>query len=190
MSNPSFQASLDECIETLEHLRTFEKPLLEAARLVGDALLAGGKVLTCGNGGSAADTAHLATEFTCRFSGDRRPYPALALATDAGLLTAIANDYTFKDVFARQIWAYGKPGDVLVAFSTSGKSRNILSAIEEARRRGLSSIAFLGRDGGHVAGAANVEIIVPSKVTARIQEAHKFLLHALCEIVEARLPKE
>ncbi len=188
MSTP-FQSSLDECLETLTLLRAFETPLVRAADLVEKALAAGGKILTCGNGGSASDTAHLATEFTCRFSADRRPYPAIALAADAGLVTAIANDYAFKEVFARQVWAYGRPGDVLVAFSTSGRSRNILSAIEEARRRGLSSIAFLGKDGGFTAGSADVEIIVPSKVTARIQEAHKFLLHALCEIVEAGFPK-
>jgi D-sedoheptulose 7-phosphate isomerase len=187
---PSFTHSLDECIETLGTLRTLEPVLNEAAEAVLNSLLAGGKLLCCGNGGSAADSAHLATEFTCRFSADRRPYPAIALASDAGLLTAIANDYAFKDVFARQVWAYGKEGDVLLAFSTSGKSRNILSAIEEARRRKVVSIAFLGRDGGFTAGAADLELIVPCKVTARIQEAHKFLIHALCEAVEAGLPKE
>jgi len=189
MSSP-FLNSLEESLEIMEALRSLEAPLVKAAESVLSALIAGGKILACGNGGSAADTAHLATEFTCRFSGDRRPYPAIALASDAGLLTAIANDYAFKDVFSRQVWAYGKPGDVLIAFSTSGKSRNILSAIEEARRRQMTSIAFLGRDGGFTAGAADIELIVPSKVTARIQEAHKFLLHALCEIVEAGLPKE
>jgi len=185
-----FLSSLGEASETLSALTALEAPLTEAAALVSKCLIAGGKLLTCGNGGSAADSAHFATEFTCRFSGDRRPYPAIALASDAGLITAVANDYAFQDVFARQVWAYGKPGDVLLAFSTSGKSRNVLSALEEARRRKLGTIAFLGKGGGFTAGAADVELVVPSKVTARIQEAHKFLLHVLCEIVEGVLPKE
>lgn len=186
----SYSSSLDDCLEAITSLRALEQPLTKAAGAVLHSLVNGGKVLTCGNGGSAADSAHLATEFTCRFNGDRRPYPAIALASDAGLITAVANDYAFKDVFSRQVWAYGKEGDVLIAFSTSGKSRNVLSAIEEARRRKVVSIAFLGRDGGFTASAADIELIVPNKVTARIQEAHKFLLHALCEIVEAGLPKE
>lgn len=185
-----FLNSLEEAAETLASLKAMEPTLGEAASLVTKCLVAGGKLLTCGNGGSAADSAHFATEFTCRFNSDRRPYPAIALASDAGLITAVANDYAFQDVFSRQVWAYGKPGDVLVAFSTSGKSRNVLSALEEARRHKLATIAFLGKGGGFTAGAADVELVVPSKVTARIQEAHKFLLHVLCEIVEQELPKE
>jgi phosphoheptose isomerase len=186
----AFLHSLDEAIETSRALAALEKPLVSAAGLVLECLLAGGKLLTCGNGGSAADSAHFATEFTCRFSGDRRPYPAMALATDAGLITAIANDYAFQDVFSRQVRAFGNGGDVLMAFSTSGKSRNVLSAIEEARRRNMATVAFLGKGGGFTTGAADIEIVVDSKVTARVQEAHKFLLHALCEIVEEGLPKE
>jgi D-sedoheptulose 7-phosphate isomerase len=147
-------------------------------------------LLFCGNGGSAADSAHIATEFTCRFMGDRRPYPGIALTADGGLLTAIGNDYAFQDIFSRQVRAYGKPGDVLVALSSSGKSRNILSAIEEARRIGLKTVVFLGKGGGFTKGAADIEILVPGTVTARIQEAHKFLLHVMCELVEPGLEKE
>jgi D-sedoheptulose 7-phosphate isomerase len=185
-----YQRSLSDAIETFEALKGFEPQIEAAARILLDALVAGRKLMFCGNGGSAADSAHLATEFTCRFSEDRRPYPALALAVDGGLLTAIGNDYEFQDIFERQVRAFAKPGDVLVALSSSGKSRNVLSAIEEARRRDVRTIAFLGKGGGFTAGAAELEIIVPGKVTARIQEAHKFLLHALCERVEAELPKE
>lgn len=197
MSNPAslgslsqFQASHQEAIETFEAIRTLEEPLAKAAKVVLDALIGGKKLLFCGNGGSAADSAHIATEFTCRFKEDRRPYPAIAFNVDGGLLTAIGNDYAFQDIFARQVQAFGQPGDVLITLSTSGKSRNILSALEEARRRKVHTIAFLGKGGGFTAGAAEIELVVPGAVTARIQEAHKFLLHVLCEIVEKDLPKE
>lgn len=163
--------------------------LEEAAALAGDALLAGNKLMFCGNGGSASDSAHLATEFTCRFKEDRRPYPAMALTVDGGLMSAIGNDYQFTDVFARQVQAFAKKGDVLIALSTSGKSRNILAALESARRHGVRTIAFLGKGGGFTKGAADLELIVPGTETARIQEVQKFLLHVLCEIIEDRLPK-
>jgi len=185
-----FQNSLAEALESLEAIRPLEEPLGLAAETVLDCLLKGGKILLCGNGGSAADSAHIATEFTCRFQEDRRPYPALALTVDGGLLTAIGNDYAFQEIFARQIQAFGRPGDVLIAISSSGKSRNILSAIEEARRQKMKSIVLLGKGGGFSAGAGDIELIVPGSVTARIQEAQKFLLHVLCEMVEEKLPKE
>jgi len=185
-----FQNSLAEALESLEAIRPLEEPLGLAAETVLDCLLKGGKILLCGNGGSAADSAHIATEFTCRFQEDRRPYPALALNVDGGLLTAIGNDYAFQEIFARQIQAFGRPGDVLIAISSSGKSRNILSAIEEARRQKMKSIVLLGKGGGFSAGAGDIELIVPGSVTARIQEAQKFLLHVLCEMVEEKLPKE
>ncbi len=185
-----FQNSLNEARETIESLKAFEGEITEAANVVLKCLTSGGKLLFCGNGGSAADSAHMATEFTCRFKEDRRPYPAIALNVDGGLLTAVGNDYNFQDVFSRQVWAYGKPGDVLIALTTSGKSRNVLFALEEARRRDVRTIAFLGKGGGFTAGAAEIEIVVPGQVTARIQEAHKFLLHVMCEQVEVGLPKE
>jgi D-sedoheptulose 7-phosphate isomerase len=147
-------------------------------------------VYLCGNGGSASDSSHIATEFTCRLKEDRRPYPAMALTADGGLLTAIGNDYGFQEIFARQVQAFAKPGDVLLALSTSGKSRNVLSAIEEGHRRGMKTIALLGKGGGFTAGAADIDLIVGSDSTARIQEAHKFLLHVLCELVEGELEKE
>jgi D-sedoheptulose 7-phosphate isomerase len=185
-----FQSSLNALQEVLSSLTPLQADLEKAAEAAGDALLAGNKLMFCGNGGSASDSAHLATEFTCRFKEDRRPYPAMAFTVDAGLMTAIGNDYDFTEVFARQVAAFGKAGDVLVALTTSGKSRNILSALEEARRRGITTIAFLGKGGGFTKGAADIELVVPGIETARIQEAQQFLLHVLCEIVEERLPRE
>jgi len=185
-----FVQSLRGAIETFESLQALEAPVVVAAELVLTTLRAGGKLLLCGNGGSAADSAHIATEFSCRFQEDRRPYPAIGLSADGGLLTAIGNDYAFQEIFSRQVRAYGKPGDVLIALSTSGKSRNVLSAVEEARRLGVKSIALLGKGGGFTKGASDLEIIVPGTVTARIQEAHKFLLHVICELVEPGLEKE
>jgi len=185
-----FDTSLNALQEVLGALPPLRPHLEKAAALAGDALLAGNKLMFCGNGGSASDSAHLATEFTCRFKEDRRPYPALAFTVDAGLMTAIGNDYEFTDVFSRQVAAFGKPGDVLIVLTTSGKSRNILSALEEARRRGVATVAFLGKGGGFTKGAADIELIVPGVETARIQEAQKFLLHVLCEIVEERLPRK
>ena len=185
-----FAHSLREATETFHALGALEPAVTAAAETVLASLKLGGKLLFCGNGGSAADSAHIATEFTCRFMGDRRPYPAIALTADGGLLTAISNDYSFQDIFSRQIRAYGKKGDVLIALTSSGMSRNVLSAVEEARRAGLKTIVFLGKGGGFTKGAADIEILVPGTVTARIQEAHKFLLHVLCELVEPGLEKE
>lgn len=185
-----FQSSLKDAIDTFASLGPLEEPLVKAAETVLNCLTSGGKLLFCGNGGSAADSAHMATEFTCRFSEDRRPYPAIALNVDGGLLTAIGNDYAFQEIFARQVHAFAKPGDVLIVITSSGKSRNVLGALEEARRRDMRTIAFLGKGGGFTAGAAEIELIVPGTVTARIQEAQKFLLHVLCEMVEAKLPRE
>jgi len=185
-----YQRSLDAACRTFQALAGLEDPLLRAADAVVSALAAGRKLLLCGNGGSASDAAHISAEFVCRFIGDRRPYPALALGVDGGLLTAIGNDYEFGDAFARQVRAFGQPGDVLIGISSSGKSRNILAAIEEARRRDMVTIALLGRDGGFTKGAADIELIVPGEATARIQEAQKFLLHVICELAEEKLPKE
>ncbi|MFZ4597465.1 MAG: D-sedoheptulose-7-phosphate isomerase [Terrimicrobiaceae bacterium] len=190
MSASHYSQSLSAVLETFEALRDFEAPIVKIADVVTACLLGGNKLLFCGNGGSASDTAHIAAEFTCRFVGDRLPYPAISLAGDGGLLTAIGNDYGFEDVFARQVRAYARPGDVLIAATTSGKSRDILAAIEQARLCEIQSVAFLGKDGGFTKGAADFEIIVPGTVTARIQEAQKFLMHVVCELVEPHLKKE
>ena len=154
-----------------------------------DCLKPGNKLLVCGNGGSAADAADFCTEFACRFMHDRRPFPALNLSQGGSLLTAIGNDYGFEEIFARQVAAYGKSGDLLIAITTSGKSENIKRSLETAKDRDLKTIALLGRDGGSTIGIADVDLVVPGNSTARIQEAHKFLLHVLCEAAEPRLPR-
>ena len=181
------RANIASHIATIHTLADLGAPLTRAADTLGHALLSGNKLLTCGNGGSAADAAHLATEFVCRFNADRRPYPAIAL-TDAGsTLSAVGNDYAFEVVFARQVRAFGKEGDVLIAFTTSGNSRNILLALEAARELKMHTICFLGKSGGFTKGAADIELLVPSQVTARIQECHLLLYHCLCETVETIL---
>src|SRR5213596_142150 len=173
--------------ETLQSLLDLDSQLAQAANLIEQCLRAGNKLLVCGNGGSAADASHFATEFVVRFIKDRPAYPAICLAGDGGLLTAAGNDYGFEEIFARQVAAFGLPGDLLICLTTSGKSKNVLRALEEARPRKLKTIAFLGRDGGSTIGIADVDLLVASDSTARIQEAHQLLLHALCEICEMRL---
>jgi phosphoheptose isomerase len=183
------QAAIAEAAKTIESLRPLEDNIMRAAALVKECLAKGGKLLACGNGGSAADASDFATEYVCRFLNDRQPFPAINLTADGGLLTAIGNDYGFEEVFARQVRGFGKTGDVVIVLSTSGRSKNILRALEEANRLQLGSIALLGRDGGAARGLATVDLVVPSQVTARIQEAHKFILHVICELVDPSLKK-
>lgn len=183
------QQAIRDSLALTRSLAAFEEPLQHAARLVLEALLAGRKLLVCGNGGSASDATHLATELLCRFQGERRPYPALSLTANGEFMTAVCNDYHADEIFARQVWGLGGRGDVLLSFTTSGKSRNVVRAIEEANKRGLVSISFLGRDGGFTKGLSALEMIVPGPSAARIQEAQKLLFHVLCEIVEEQLPR-
>jgi D-sedoheptulose 7-phosphate isomerase len=147
-----------------------------------------GKLLICGNGGSAADAQHFAAEFMNRFRVDRRPWPAIALSTDSSVLTSIANDAAFDDVFARQVEALGRPGDVLIALSTSGSSANILSALRAARQRGMVTVGFTGEAGAErMIADCDVLLAVPSRDTARIQECHEFVYHFVAGMVEASL---
>ena len=183
------QRVIEESVATLRSLSTLEEPLQRAAQLVSRCLKSGHKLLVCGNGGSASDATHLATEFLCRFKEERRPYPAISLTANGEYLTAVCNDYHADEIFARQLWGLANPGDVLIVITTSGKSKNVVRALEEAKRKGVESIALLGRDGGFTKGLATVDLIVPGTATARIQEGQKVLYHALCEIVEADLPK-
>ena len=173
--------------ETLQSLVQLEGQVEKAADLIEECLRAGNKLLVCGNGGSAADASHFATEFVVRFMKDRPAYPAICLAGDGGLLTAAGNDYGFDEIFARQVAAFGLPGDLLICLTTSGKSRNVERALEEAKARKLKTISFLGRDGGSTIGMADVDLLVRGDLTARIQEAHQLLLHVLCETAESRL---
>ena len=183
------RSAIADATKSLQSLGGLKGEIAQAANLLVEALTEKKKILACGNGGSAADAADFTTEFACRFIEDRRPYPALNLSQGGSLLTATANDYGFNEIFARQIRAFANAGDVLVAITTSGQSKNIRRALEEAKSSRLKSIALLGRNGGKCRGIADVDLIVASNSTARIQEAHKFLLHVLCEIVEARLPR-
>lgn len=183
----SLERALAESSSNLKALAAFEGVLQEATDLVATCLISGHKLLVCGNGGSASDATHLATEFACRFDADRRPYSAVSLTANGELMTAIGNDYGFEEVFARQVWAFGQPGDLLIALTTSGQSENVRRALEEARRLQLKSICFLGRDGGVTKGLATLDLIAPGGTTARIQEAHKLLYHVLCEMVEPHL---
>jgi len=185
--NKVVSQNLDDAKTMLHQLASLEAEMIAAADAVSKALNSGEKLMACGNGGSAADASHLTTEFVCRFNRDRRPYPAISLSVHGGDLTAIGNDYDFNDIFTRQIQAYGKPGDVLAAFTTSGRSENIRRALLAANALKIKTIAFLGRDGGLCAGIADIELLVTSNVTARIQEGHKFLLHTICEMVEEEL---
>jgi phosphoheptose isomerase len=181
--------AIGNSVQTLESLRNLEPQVRSAADLIEQCLRAGNKLLVCGNGGSATDASHFATELVVRFAKDRRALPAICLASDSGILTAAANDYGFDEIFARQVAAFGVPGDVLICLTTSGKSKNLIRALEEANARKLKTIAFLGRDGGSTIGIADVDLLVKSDSTARVQEAHQLLLHVLCEIIESRLDK-
>ena len=187
MSGSVFQDTIADAQTMLASLLPMEPQVLQAADLLADALLRGNKLLTCGNGGSAADASHMTTEFVVRFQADRRPYPAISFTANGGDLTACGNDYSFEEVFERQVRAFGQRGDVLFAFTSSGNSKNVLRALHTAKREGVSTVALLGRDGGLCAGIADIEMIVLHQVTARIQEAHKLLLHTICELVELRL---
>jgi D-sedoheptulose 7-phosphate isomerase len=180
-------SGLDEHREVFGRLAALSTVIEEAARLIQTTLSSGGKLMLCGNGGSAADSQHLAAELTGRFLKDRRPLAAVALSTDTSALTCIANDYSFDDVFSRQVMGLGRGGDCLLAISTSGNSRNVLRAAEAARATRIPVIGLLGRDGGALRTLCDVAIVVPSATTARIQEAHIFIGHTLCGMVEEAL---
>jgi phosphoheptose isomerase len=186
-SSESLKSAVAAAKQALQSLPDLDSQLAKAADLIEQCLRARNKLLVCGNGGSAADASHFATEFVVRFTEDRPAYPAICLAGDGGLLTAAGNDYGFDEIFARQVAAFGLPGDLLICLTTSGKSKNVERALQEAKARKLKTIAFLGRDGGSTIGIADVDLLVRSDSTARIQEAHQLLLHVLCETVEGRL---
>ncbi|MDH7499181.1 MAG: D-sedoheptulose 7-phosphate isomerase [candidate division NC10 bacterium] len=161
--------------------------VVKAADLTLQTLRRGNQLLLCGNGGSAADAQHLAAEFVNRFLYDRPALPAIALTTDTSILTAIGNDLDFSQIFARQVEALGKAGDLLYAISTSGNSPNVIRAVETARKRGIETVAFTGGDGGRLAPLCDHALIVPSRSTPRIQEVHITLGHIICQIVEREL---
>jgi phosphoheptose isomerase len=181
------EAALDASIALHQQMRSLDlSAVVRAAEAVLDAYATGGKVLAFGNGGSSADAQHFAAELVGRFERDRAGMAAMALTTDTCTMTSVANDYGFERIFARQIEAFGRTGDVAVAISTSGESPNVIAGLREAAARGLRTIALTGRNGGALGAMAEIHINVPHDTTCRVQEVHMTLLHAICGIVERR----
>ncbi len=184
LARKAFEDSADVKRRFIGH---YAEQIVAVATLMTRALREGRKVLLFGNGGSATDASHLAGEFLGRYQRDRAAFPAIALSSDPATVTCIANDYGYDEVFARQIRGYGQKGDIAIAISTSGNSPNVLKAVEAARALGLVTIAWTGRGGGKLAGLAEYSFVVPSPVTARIQECHITLGHVLCELIDEGL---
>jgi len=181
-------AELHESIEVKKQASKQLVPQIEAAaRLMISALKAGNKILIFGNGGSAADSQHLAAELIGRYRKDRRSLPAIALTTDTSIITSISNDYSYEVVFSKQVEGLARKGDVAVGLSTSGNSRNVLVALEKAKELGCATIGFLGGDGGQITEAVDVPITIPSKITARVQESHITIGHIICGLIENEL---
>jgi D-sedoheptulose 7-phosphate isomerase len=185
---PLLSAALEEHQAVMSQLNQLEQPLQAAVDAMSDSFASGGTVYACGNGGSASDAQHFAAELTGRFEQTRLGYPAIALTTDTSALTAIANDFGFDRIFARQLESLGRKGDVVILISTSGNSSNLMETCRQAKSQGITTIGLVGRDGGELAQAVDVPIIVPGQRTSRIQEAHIFILHFLCEAFEADNP--
>jgi D-sedoheptulose 7-phosphate isomerase len=175
---------LDAAIAAHQRAREVDTRIVKVAETIRAALDRGGKLLVFGNGGSAADAQHMAAEMVGRFQRDRDGLAALALTTDTSTLTSVANDYGFERVFSRQVEALGRKGDVVLAISTSGKSPNVLAALDAARKLELTTIALTGRDGGPAGKSADLHVNVAEESTARIQEVHRTLIHAICELIE------
>jgi D-sedoheptulose 7-phosphate isomerase len=182
-----FRAAHAEAVKVFESLRNLESEVERAAALCLESLKSGHKLVMCGNGGSAAQAQHLVGELMGRYNSKRRSWSAVALNADSATLTCIANDYSYEDVFARQIEGLCRPGDVLIVFSTSGNSPNIIRALEAARSLSIRSIGFFGNQGGKAGKLADISLIVGHKATTRIQEGHQFLLHALMDAMEREL---
>jgi D-sedoheptulose 7-phosphate isomerase len=179
-----------ESIATKQAAIELAPVIAAAAATMTRCLLEDGKILSCGNGGSAADSQHFSSELLNRFELERPGLPAMALTTDSSTLTSIANDYAFVEIFAKQVRALGQPGDVLLAISTSGNSENVTRAIRAAHERDMSVVALTGRDGGTIAatlGANDIEIRIPAERTCRIQEVHLLVIHCLCDLIDAEL---
>ena len=180
----TLDAKIAETVATLQALTAIRSEIERAAELILSTLKAGGKLLICGNGGSAAEAAHFATEVTGRFAKNRRSLPAISLSSDGSLLSCIGNDFGFDSVFSRQIEGLGRPGDLFIVLSSSGKSANIVGALRAANDQGLRSIALLGRGGGDAKGIASVDIIIPGASGSAAQEAHLFLIHYICSMID------
>ncbi len=179
-----FTDYLAASVAAIQSLASVEVEVDVAAVLLTESLRNGGKIMSCGNGGSAAEAAHFSTELLCRLEGERPPLASINLTADGSFMTATANDYSYGRVFARQVEGLGRPGDALLVLSTSGNSPNIIEALHEARKRGIRTVALLGKSGGEAAPLADVAVIVPCERTMHIQEAHLALVHILCWKIE------
>jgi D-sedoheptulose 7-phosphate isomerase len=184
----TFDDSLAETVRTFQALSTIRPAIDRAGAMIVAALKRGNKLLICGNGGSAAEAGHFSTELVGRYAKTRRSLPAVALSADGSLVTCIGNDFGYDKVFSRQIEGLAKPGDIVDVLTSSGNSGNILAALETAHRLALESIAFLGRGGGKAKGLATCELIIPGNSGASAQEAHLFLIHHFCELIDAAFP--
>jgi len=182
------QNAFNEHVNVLQETQvTIAENIDLSADIIAKSLASGGTIFWCGNGGSAADSQHIAAEFVGRFKKDRRPLRSIALTTDTSILTCVANDYSYEEIFSRQLNALGRDGDVLVAITTSGKSENIKQALIQAKNMKIKTIGLLGKKGGECKDHSDISLIVPSDITARIQETHILIEHLLCELVEHKL---
>jgi phosphoheptose isomerase len=185
--NERVEKHFTDNIATKQASRALTSDIVRAGALLSNCLEQGGKILSCGNGGSAADAQHFSSELLGRFEAERSGLPAVALTTDSSTLTAVGNDYGFDQVFARQVHSLGRNGDALLAISTSGNSANVIMAIEAAHAKGMAIVALTGRDGGRMASLLkqnDIELRVPSDRTVRIQEVHLLLIHCLCDLID------
>lgn len=182
----NINAVIDDHLQAIERVKEQSPKLERVATLIKATFEAGGSVFVCGNGGSASDSQHFAAELTGRYNQDRPGYPAIALTTDTSALTAIGNDYGFESIFSRQLQSIAKPGDLLVAISTSGNSSNVVRAVEFAKEHEIKSVGLLGRDGGKLAQLVDTALTINIESTARVQEAHILMLHIICETFEPK----
>lgn len=190
-SKDIIEKSINSCVETQKSL--LGEDVLNKISAIADSITAAlekdGKVIIFGNGGSASDAEHMAAELVGRFKKERKGFPAISLTTNSAVLTALSNDYSYNDVFRRQLEALARRNDIVIAISTSGNASNALEAVKYAKERGIKTAALLGRDGGKIAGLCDIELIVPQNDTPRIQEAHILIIHIICELVEGALAK-
>jgi D-sedoheptulose 7-phosphate isomerase len=190
MNEHLLSKNIDKLIQSLKMIDPdTEEKISSVGKKIAESLESGSSVFWCGNGGSAAESQHMAAELMGRFLIDRKPYRSLSLTTDTSAITGISNDFDFSEIFSRQLEGMSRPGDYLVAFTTSGNSQNIIMVLEKAKDIGLHTIAFLGKDGGKVRGMADTEFFVDASETARIQEVHTVIAHTLCQIIEMECEK-
>jgi D-sedoheptulose 7-phosphate isomerase len=191
MSEHLLSNNVDKLIQSLSLIDgSVESKLNAVGKRIANSLDAGSSIFWCGNGGSAAESQHMAAELMGRFLIDRKPYRSLSLTTDTSAITGISNDFDFNEIFSRQLEGMSRPGDYLVAFTTSGNSKNIIMVLEKAKDIGVHTIAFLGKEGGKVRGMADTEFFVDASETARIQEVHTVIAHTLCQIIEIECEKK